>query len=198
VEATIVHTFSAPADVMSLGVLLLRLLLVNDRQEGSNLICETAERLAAAAAAAAGNGSGPGQHFPEIFSRESLKADPAEVLFRETDRTSGTPAIPPALWHDSLEVALRMASNIPGWSVCASQDDYEADRPGEPFERILADLEMLVERARGGLIGSSGRNGLVLEVCDDFLADYREASMGRPPVSFDEPQMTVVVGPRKQ
>jgi hypothetical protein len=198
VEATIVHTFSAPADMMSLGVLLLRLLLVNDRQDAPNLICETAERLAAAAASTAGNGAGPGHNLGEIFAREGLRADPVEVLFRETDRAHVAPGIPGALWHDTLETALRMASNRPGWSICGAQDDYEPERPAEPFERILADLEMLVERARGGLIGSSGRNGLVLEVCDDFMADYREASQGRPAVMQDEPQMTMVVSPRKR
>ncbi len=194
VEATIVHTFGPPADVLSLGLILIRLLLENDRQDGSRLSREVVEKIAGAAA---GSADVPErERLSQAIRAATLAADPSQVLFREADRTAAVPSIPEALWLDTLGLAFRMATNIAGYSLCGRQDDYDAADPGGPMRRVVEELEMLAERARGGLVGSSGRNGVILEVCADFLADVRSWKNG--PMSEEAIQMTMVAPGRKK
>jgi hypothetical protein len=185
-EVTIHHAFHAPADVVSLGVLLLRLLLANDRQEPARVTRDAADRVVRfITRGAADETSAPGstaglarERLHAAFGKEGIASAAAEVLHRAVDRAapSAASAIPSALWDDALLVALRMASNVRGWSVCARQDDYPAADPAQPMRAALDEIEALIDRARGELIGSSGRNADVIAVCDDFLADLAEAA----------------------
>lgn len=200
-EVTIVHSFSAPADVVSLGLLLFRLLLVNDGQAEVPIDGAAAGRIAASVAAPPGDGSAPGEageraRLAEALAREPFQSGPEQVLHRQADRALAPPAIPGALWQDALLLSLRMATNIPGWSVCGRLDEFDPGRPSGPMDRVLAELDALIERTRGGLVGSSGRSGLVLEVCDDFLADVAEAA-ARGSVTDSSPGKTMVVKSRR-
>ncbi|MFC1573457.1 hypothetical protein ACFL6M_07665, partial [Candidatus Eisenbacteria bacterium] len=112
----------------------------------------------------------------QAFQNEGISTQPTEVLHRKADRTASNAAIPSGLWGDALLLALRMASNHPDWSICSTQDDYPSSDPTEPLQMVVQELEELVERARGSLIGSAGRNASVQEVCNDFLADLKEAA----------------------
>ncbi len=176
VEVTLAHVFSTPADIMSLGLLMLRLLLTNDSQDTTRLNARLAGDLAEAVSESlTASGFGVNGRIHEPFKREEFSTEPTEVLYRKIDRTSSAAAIPSGLWEDALLLALRMASNLPDWSICATQDDYPASNPTEPLRFVVQELEELVERARGSLIGSAGRNACVQEVCDDFLADLKDA-----------------------
>lgn len=201
VEAMIVRTFGEPADILSLGLLLLRLLLVNDRQSTDVLQREAIERIVQALLVDTHPPTGDPapvdetsrtlfrrevairRRLAEALNREGISAVPEVVLFREADRVvagaAGNSAVPGALWEETLLLALRMASNRSGFSICARQDDYDATRPGAALTRVVDELDLLVERARGALMGASGRNRMVLEVCADFLADLHEAAAGQ-------------------
>jgi len=177
VEVTIAHAFAAPADITSLGLLMLRLLLANDQQDLNSMDTSLAGVLAEAVA---GDLSAPdfAEHvrLHQAFQNEGISSHSIEVLHRQIDRTAAQPAIPSSLWADVLLLALRMASNLPGWSICAAQDDYSSDNPAKPLRMVIQEMEELVERARGSLIGSGGRNSSVQEVCADFLTDLQDAS----------------------
>ena len=114
----------------------------------------------------------------QAFEDAGIDMNPTAILHRLVDREGTDAAMPSGLWEDTLLLALRMASNLPGWSICGTQDDYDAADFAAPLRTVVQELDELRERARGSLIGSSGLNSIVQEVCDDFLADLNEA---RPP-----------------
>jgi hypothetical protein len=91
----------------------------------------------------------------------------------------------------------RQVSNLPGWSVCAGQDDYDLEDPARPLRQVGDGLEDLMERARGSLIGSAGRNASVQEVCDDFLADLGEAARSGSPRAAGGAVDQTIVSPAK-
>lgn len=191
VEVIIAHAFAAPADIVSLGLLMLRLLLTNDHQDASNVDAALAGAIAEAVKEEADGG------LHQAFAAEGISAAAIEVLHREIDREAADAAIQSELWEDALTLALRMATNLPGWSICGSQDDYDSVDPGQPVQVVVQELEQLMERARGSLIGSVGRNASVQEVCDDFLADLEEA--GRPEAAratSDSIDQTIVSPPK--
>jgi hypothetical protein len=179
VEVNIAHAFAAPADVMSLGLLMLRLLLTNDSQDINHL---NARQVGALAKIVAGDLAAPDiadrDRLRQAFEDAGIDMNPTVILHRLVDREGTAAAMPSGLWEDTLLLALRMASNLPGWSICGTQDDYDADDSAAPLRNVVQELDELRERARGSLIGSSGLNSIVQEVCDDFLADLNEA---RPP-----------------
>lgn len=202
VEVTIAHKFAAPADVVSLGLLALRLLLANDGQDVTNLDARLAGAIAGRVARERQTaGYGDFDFLHEAFSKENISSRPVEVLYRKIDRENVAAAVPPGLWEDVLLLALRLASNISGFSICANQDDYPAGDPKQPLSRVVDDLEELRERTRGSLIGSGGRNASIQEVCDDFLADVKEAetagSSPAPGQSIEETMIVLPEGRRK-
>lgn len=209
-EVTIHHAFHAPADLWSLGLLLLRLLLTNDRQEGARIHRDAIARVVGAVnpgrapargrrgAARAGDTS-VAATLAALFAREGIAAEPSALVFRESERVSHPAAISRGLWEDALRLGLRMASNVPGFSVCASLDDYDAADPAAPLRRCLEEIDLLVERARGELIGSSGRNAAVIDVCADFLADVRAnvRAGGDDALNEESDVERTMIGPRK-
>ncbi|TPW03833.1 MAG: hypothetical protein FD129_2982, partial [bacterium] len=106
---------------------------------------------------------------------ESIQAGADQVLYRAADRALAPAATPPSLWQDALVLALRMGSNRPGFSICGRLDEWDPERLAAPLDGVLEELAILAERARGALIGSGGRNGVLQQVCDDFLVDLEEA-----------------------
>jgi hypothetical protein len=93
-----------------------------------------------------------------------------------------------------------MASNVPGFSICEAIDDYPAEDPALPVRRVVEEVELLVERVRGELIGSSGRNAAVMEVCADFLDDVKAAARGpaEEPASESEIERTMIGSKRRK
>jgi len=177
VEVILGHAFAAPADVMSLGLLMLRLLLSNDNQDTNHL---DARQVGALAEAVAGDLDTPDfgarDRLHQAFQKEGIVSESTAILHRQIDRAGGADAaMPSGLWEDTLLLALRMGSNLPDWSICGTQDDYDASDPAEPLRIVVQELDELVERVRGSLIGSAGLNATVQEVCDDFLTDLRGA-----------------------
>jgi len=209
-EVTIHHAFHAPADLWSLGLLLLRLLLTNDRQEGARIHRDAVARVVRAATGGLAPGRGRRTSsrdsassavltLPGCFSREGISAEPSTLVYRESDRAAHPAAISRALWEDALRLGLRMASNVPGFSICASLDDYDAADPAAPMRRCLEEVDLLIDRARGELIGSSGRNAAVISVCSDFLADVRKhVHPGGDSVLPEESDIErTMIGPRR-
>jgi hypothetical protein len=203
VEVVIARAFGAPSDLLALGRLFLRMLFWNDRQEAlllePALLDRVAERLA--------ESSHGTSELRAALDAEQIAFGPASVIYRAEDRSSlgmsnwgqgdGQPAvIPDALWSEVWLTALRMATILPGFSFCGGLDDYTETDPGEPLARAARALDGLVERCRGALIGSSGRNSIALDVCRDFWHDVQEAE--RTGATEDSAERTMVVSrPRR-
>lgn len=204
VEVVIARTFGAPADLLASGRLFLRMLFWNDRQEALLLEPALLERVAERLAESSSRGP---RELRAALEAEQLAFGPASVLYRAEDRNAlgasnwgqgdEEPAvIPDPLWSEVWLTGLRMATHVPGFSFCESLDDYTETDPGEPLVRAARELDGLVERCRGALIGSSGRNSIALDVCRDFWHDAQEAA--RAGATEDSAEKTMVVSrPRR-
>ncbi len=92
-----------------------------------------------------------------------VDADPASVLHRRDDRQAVAAAIPADLWDDVLDLALRMASNVAGYSICERQDQYDGDDPAAPLRRPKVGL----------VLGGAGVRGFAGLPIIDLLAQER-------------------------
>ncbi|HEX7878895.1 MAG TPA: hypothetical protein VF720_05765, partial [Candidatus Eisenbacteria bacterium] len=116
---------SVPVDLVSLGILFIRFLLANDQQDVAALDRAVIERLAAAVAGDVGpEGRPPSDadrqyraRIGKALAAESIQGGPEQVLYRAADRALAPAATPPSLWQDALVLALRMATNRPGFSL---------------------------------------------------------------------------------
>jgi len=198
--------FSVPVDIVSLGILLFRFLLANDQQEVGTLDRAALERLAAQVALddRVENRSpiDADRQYRARLARalgtESILAGPEQVLYRASDRTLAPAATPPTLWQDALVLALRLGTNRPGFSLRGRLDEWDPEKLAAPLDEVLEELAILAERARGALIGSGGRNGLLQQVCDDFLQDLEEARSVSSASDDGGSDRTVVVSMRKK
>lgn len=118
-------------DAFSLGVILLRLLLVNDAQDLSavaEIVAGTVRRAAAAAPPPVRSGS----FLVESALSAALAAHPnelakANLFFRQVDRVPGRPhAVPEALWRGVLLMAFRLVEM--GLGPCFQQAAVEPGR----------------------------------------------------------------------
>ena len=195
VDVTVFHTYSGPTDLYSLGLLILRLLFWNDAQTGNRIDGTTLKRIAARVVE-----THPGSvlldwaELSKVLEEEDLHLGPDQVLYRKEDR-AGANAIPDPLWSEIWLTTLRMISLIPNWSYADRLDDYPTEDPARPLRAALADFESIEDQVRGSMMGSSGRNSIMLEVCQDFLDDLREATSPSAPTGNDDIEMTMVVKP---
>lgn len=96
-------------DVYSLGVLFLRALLVNDRQDLGAL-----EEVITAIKARSETG-GVEAALASVLTEHSGVLAESNVFFQEADRVAGRPnSIPAELWRDTLRFAFRLIAREPG------------------------------------------------------------------------------------
>ena len=141
--------FSAPSDLYSLGLILLRLLVGNDGQDARALasaVDRVAKKLSASGETTlAGYLGGPGvaallEKDPEVFGafRKS------NVFYQEIDRRDDRPnAIPDALWKRAILLALRLATRVEGFSLCEHAADYDDAHPTAKLEQVASEIERL-------------------------------------------------------
>lgn len=165
--------FGTPSDLHALGVVLLRLLLRNDGQD-ITAVLKASDRigrdLGAAQVGETRHGvtlAGLLKRVPEaatVFSRE-------QVFWGRDDRRAGRPnAIPEALWHRALLLALRLVTRHPGFSVAAGPADFDPLFREEKLERILPEVVSILAELQALLFG---RQPVHLEI-QQVLAEIRE------------------------
>jgi hypothetical protein len=169
--------FAAPSDLYSLGMMLLRLLLGNDGQDARRIqlvLEKVGKRLAAAGETTLANVlSGPGaaallERDPELQAAFKKSNVFYQALDREAERAN---AIPDALWKRALLLALRLATRVPGFSLCASPADYDEAHPTEKIERVANELELLGADAKGLLFGRQAMNLEIQQVLAELLTE---------------------------
>ncbi len=165
--------FGEAVDLHALGLLLLETLLATDERPTARLrplvaeqLDELARRLAALPADQREQSAGVwiAQHCDEdvpssIWTRRNL-------LYRAADRNATRlDAFPPRLWHAVITFAVRLASQIEGFSFCASRARDCERGPGEtPLPLLeLRGLTALVEDRLFGRDEAARRVRSILE-----------------------------------
>jgi hypothetical protein len=169
--------FSAPSDIYSLGLLLLRLLVGNDRQDGraiSASVDRVVKKLGAAGQSTlAGFLAGPGvaallEKDPDVL----LAFRKASVFYQEIDRRDDRPnAIPDALWKRAMLLALRMATRVEGFSLCETPADFDEKHPTAKLEQIANEVDLLQRDVRGLLFDRQAANVEIQQVLAELLSE---------------------------
>ena len=134
-----------PEDVYSLGVLLLRLLLVNDQQDLSllePLIAEIPVSLAQPGDEATGDGS----LLAALRDHPNLLAS-RNIFYKRVDREKNRPnALPEELWQEALELAWRLV----GRSDFGLESDggYTEDQPTVHLREVKKRVHGLLRQLR--------------------------------------------------
>ena len=165
-------------DLYSLGLFLLRALLVNDGQGLSDLT----PVIAAVAQRDQGDRQGVRRTVDEVLS--SLLADLPErlgkinVFHREVDRQADRPnSIPYEIWVEVLSLALRLTAGGPGFGLDAGEPAGAAAPGGDgtqlvnPLDAVLAQAEDLVRRLRGLLFERQPVHVEIQSVIAELLAE---------------------------
>ncbi|HET6371357.1 MAG TPA: hypothetical protein VFG95_09170, partial [Nitrospiria bacterium] len=171
-----------PCDLYSLGMILMRTLLVNGHQEMAGV--EQGVRRVADGIAPMVQKLGPleGRILPkrlrtrlqeegEIFSKDS-------VLFRREGGGKVADSIPDEIWYDAIQFGLRLLVWSPGFGFCENHGDYDIERPDDLMEKVTGEAERLGERIKVELFGSRQRNREILEACDLVRAELAEVKKG--------------------
>jgi hypothetical protein len=167
----------APCDLHSLGLLLLRALVVNDNQD-----LPTAKRLIDAVlgplntwAEAVGPSAAEAellQRFGEFLSDlpgEGAALNPVQMLYAAQERFDGRPcAVPKKYWYEALMLVGRCLTGGP-LAFCKSHGDFPADFPSSTIEEMLRRLEALIARVHTLLFHTQPRNAEVRAVVNTFL-----------------------------
>jgi hypothetical protein len=156
---TVQPCLHVPADVHSLGMMLLVSLLGHDRRgagEVASAVQDVCERLVLAARGRAADddrviveqavrllGS-------EAFAKEHILADPGV-------RPEVARGIPDELWLEALLLGLRAVTTLRGFSICRSPADFDPGHPEVKTEFLLQTARGLARRIDAALFGLPGR-----------------------------------------
>ncbi|HEX4963761.1 MAG TPA: hypothetical protein VF173_23240 [Thermoanaerobaculia bacterium] len=175
VRYKIYPALSAPEDVYSLGVLLLRILLVNDGQTLSAL-----EPLIEAVPQGAGQAVRGARRTVEEALSAMLAAEPqrlakANLFHRETDRGPGRPnSIPEEIWTSALLFALRLVGRGPGFGLTPERGGaygFNETHPVAHLDEVQAEAEDLLRRLHGILFHRQAVNVEVQALIAELLAE---------------------------
>jgi hypothetical protein len=171
-----------PCDLFSLGMTLMRTLLVNDDQEMPEV--EQGVRRVAEGIGGMVQKLGPleGKILPKrlrvrlqeeggLFSKGSL-------LYRREERGRGPESIPDEIWYDALLLGLRLLVWTPGFGFCENHGDYDIEHPEATMETVIGEAELLGDRIKTELFGSRRRNREILEACDLLRKELAGARKG--------------------
>ena len=146
----LVPLLSAPCDLYSLGVLVVRTLLVN---EHTTLPVALDEVLSLARQVAIEHDASVdlGARIQAIFGRDNRWFGPLGPHCLTSEPIQAEEAfdlIPARLWFDTLAMVVRMFAGIGPDSICGDYSDAAAGGIHKVFDGTLRDLESLVLRTR--------------------------------------------------
>ena len=135
----------SPCDLYSLGVLAVRVLLVN---EANTLAVALDEMLSLTRQSGGGNATLPLHGRLEALAgadpRWSQNLGPQRLLRAGTS----SDALPAGLWWEALAVVARCFAGVGADSPCRDLGDFPAGAPEVVFDRLIHDLEALTLRTR--------------------------------------------------
>lgn len=172
-EVMIYKSLHIPCDLYSLGMILFRTLLVNDRQEMEG-VYEAVDRTAGQLGPISLSLENQEKQFLSRRLRFYLRKE-GEILskkaifHRHQERENGCEAIPDDLWIEALLIGFRLIQN---------RAEVPLDQLGGLMERVTADAERLGGRIKLELFGSRERNREILEACDLIRKELSEVRNG--------------------
>lgn len=167
--------FHVPCDLYPLGMLLLRALAVNDEKDFFSVEDALQRLLKKLGLWLEGRNEAAGSRVAAevraLLEAEREAFDPAAILYAKEDRERAGGAVPARLWSDLMLLAVRLVTNVAGFSVCAHHADYPADRPEEVLDRVLVELGELEARTDVELFSRAARDGDIHDACRELLAE---------------------------
>jgi len=171
-------SYSAPSDLYSLGMILLRLLIGNDRQDAraiASAVDRVVKKLSAAGQTtlAGYRGGGPGaaallEKDPEVF--RSFKK--SNIFYQDIERRDDRPnAIPDALWKRSILLGLRLATRVEDFSLCEHPADYDEAHPTAKLEQVVTDVALLQGELRALLFDRQASNVEIQQVLAELVVE---------------------------
>lgn len=165
--------FGAPSDLYSLGLMLLRMLVGNDRQDAKT-IADAVERIAKRLSAA-GAGTGSAMDLGAVTDRDPKSAaafQKANVFYQELDRADNRPnAIPDSLWSRAILLGLRLSTRVEGFSLCANPSDYDGVHPTAKLEAASQEVDLLASELRALLFQRQGVHLEIQQVLSELLSE---------------------------
>lgn len=172
-EVMIYKSLHIPCDLYSLGMILFRTLLVNDRQEMEG-VYEAVDRTAGQLGPISLSLENQEKQFLSRRLRFYLRKE-GEILskkaifYRQQERENGCDAIPDDLWIEALLIGFRLIQN---------RVEVPLDQFGGLMGGVTADAERLGGRIKLELFGSRERNREILEACDLIRKELSEVRNG--------------------
>jgi len=168
-EVVIYRSLHLPCDLYSLGMILFRLLLVNDRCDFDavhGVVGRVAESLGPMLPSLKGEDQKPlMRRLRFLFRKEGETLSKKALLYRQADRENGCDSIPDDLWTEAL---------LTGFRLLRSQAEYDSNQPEKFLGRIIDEAEYLEKRIKMELFGSRQRNREILEACDLIRKELNE------------------------
>ncbi len=151
-----------PLDIYSLGRILLRTLLVNDRDDMA-MAAEKANRISGRLESIfygipEDDFRSLSRRLRELLKEEGSLFPKESFLFRGKDRDHGAPSIPDEIWNDALIIAFKMITWIPGFSFCQNHGDYTPGSAYLSLERAMVSISRISQWLKLELFHSDRRN----------------------------------------
>jgi hypothetical protein len=169
--------FGAPSDLYSLGLVLLRLLVGNDKQDAgqiAGIVERIGKRLRGLDEDALARIPQPGG-TTALFERDLdvlMALKKANVFWAEPERRSERPnAIPDALWKRAILLAARLVTRVRGFSLCASPADYDSAHPRAKLEAVVQEIDLVEQQLRSLLFERQAVNLEVQQVLSELARE---------------------------
>ncbi|MEM7199380.1 MAG: hypothetical protein AAF628_03885 [Planctomycetota bacterium] len=169
--------FGLSCDLYGLGMLLLRAVLSNDRQ-GLDSVGRAAQGILRRL-----SGTLDLRNDAVVDAEEARRALLAEVerdseglfaahnlLYSKAERGAHPDPVPADLWADTLVLAFRLLSTIPGFAFCRDHADFDREPPGILAGKVLGEVHALIERIYVEMFERGQRDTDIRAVCRDVLA----------------------------
>lgn len=176
--------FGAPSDLYSLGMVLLRLLVGNDGQDAKAIgivVEKVVKRLMTMEEVTLSNVDSPGG-MTALFERDPdilTALRKANVFYTEVERRPERPnGIPDVLWKRAILLAMRLATRIEGFSICAHTADYDEVHPRAKIELVIQEADLIQQQLRSVLFHRQAVNLEIQQVLSEVLEE--KSILGAP------------------
>ncbi|HOE96261.1 MAG TPA: hypothetical protein PK847_06710 [Candidatus Sumerlaeota bacterium] len=174
-------TLHVPCDLYSLGMLLYRVLLVNDHQGIGDVALALDElRQDLASLADVEVDAGKEAFFWDALLSGHRRPETAEVFdrrqifYHEHQRSDDRPnAIPRRLWHEAMVIGLQLVTQFEGFSFAAHHGDFDESYPSERLEPVVRRVEELGRRLDAALFSFTARNAEVRQALELVTQEIR-------------------------